>query len=490
MASVLFVESELRTEKLGIMYLSAALRQAGHKTMLCWTQRENVHDVISDFHPDFLGFSLVTGSHGPTLSLAAELRSRYGIRTIVGGPHATFFHSDIPEDAADFVVVGQGERAIVDIVENRAGARVLRYDLAELNSLPFPDRELFYRYPEFRDNPMKNVITCRDCPYSCSYCYNHAWKAAFKTQRHFLQKRSVENVIAEIREIKERYPLKQVIFIDDNFLVKRDWIEEFCSRYGEDIGLPFLCCFSLNLLDEDLLVMLKKAGLVMVNFALESADPTVQKEVLNRGHVKNEQVVHAIRLLRKHGIKSRMQNMIGMPVPDPLRDAMNTLEFNRRHKVDDSWVSILQPYPNTKLAEYSLRHGYIHGEISCAPSFFDRSCLDIRDADKIDRLQKWWYFCVKYDIPNEVLHWLLNIPLSDEAADALLQLRFEFSKKYLYDISTNQAILRHDSRRIQRLHGHKGNFAAFWPLITRFRLCTGLADILMSLPAPADNIPA
>ncbi len=488
MAKILFIESAVRTEKLGIMHVSAALKQAGHQTRLCWLEREDIHETMARFQPDYLAFSLMTGSHEAELELAAELRARYGVPVVVGGPHVTFFPAEIPERSADYVVVGQGEQAMVDIVEGRARERVLRYDLADLDSLPFPDRELFYRYPEFRDNPMKNVITCRDCPYSCTYCYNHAWKEKYKSQKHFLQKRSVGSVIAEILEIKARYPLRQVIFIDDNFLLKRAWVEEFCQRYKRDVGLPFLCCFSLNLLDEELLVRLKEAGLVMVNFALESADPVVQKTILNRGHIKNDQIIAAIRLLRRHKIKTRMQNIIGMPVPDPLKDALNTLAFNRKHRVDDSWVSILQPYPNTRLADYCLEHGYIPGRgVSYAPSFFDHTCLDIPDTGKINRLQKWWYFAIKYNLPDDLLRWLLDVELPEAAADALLRLRFEFSRKYLYAMPAAQGPLRHDGARIRARHGSAPQFPVFWPVIARYRLCNGLADILMTLTPPAGH---
>lgn len=486
MAKVLFVEYELRTEKLGLMYVSAALKRAGHETRLLWTEREDPDAVINEFRPDFLGLSLTTGSHGQLLDLAARLKADHGVKVVAGGPHATFFADEIGPDQADFVVAGQGERAMVDIAEGRALERVLRYDLADLDSLPFPDRELFYRYPEFRDNPMKNVITCRDCPYSCSYCYNHAWKARYKNQKRFLQKRAVQSVLDEINDIRSRYPLRQVIFIDDNFLVKRSWIEEFCERYPQEVGLPFLCCFSLNLLDEDLLVRLKKAGLVMVNFALESATPEVQKRILNRGHVRNEHIESAVELLARHKIKTRMQNMIGLPVPDPLADALRTLDFNRRCRVDDSWVSILQPYPNTAMADYCVRHGYIEaGQIECAPSFFESSCLKIADANRIARLQKWWYFAIKYDFDDQTLRFLLDTPLSEGAANALLLLRFEFSKKYLFALPADPALLRHDPQAVRSRHAGKPHFDVFWPLIERYRLCDGLADILMTLSPPA-----
>ena len=483
MARILFIESGLRNEKLGIMYLSAALKQAGHETLLCWIEREDIRETIASFGPDYLAVSLTTGSHRVLLSLAADLKKEYRLPVIAGGPHATFFPEGIANDAADFVVIGQGEKAIVDIVEKRVTTRQVQYELVDLNTLPFPDREIFYRFPEFGDNPMKNVITCRDCPYSCSYCYNHTWKGKFQSQRHFLQKRSVDNVLAEITELRKRYTLEQPLFIDDNFLLNREWVEEFCAKYPGAVGLPFLCSFSLNLLDEKLLLLLKDAGLFMVNFALESADPAVQRDILKRGHIKNEQIVEAVRLLKKHRIKTRMQNMIGLPVQDALADALNTLAFNKKNNVNDSWVSIFQPYPNTRLAEYCAQNGYlgVTGE-NYAESFFDRSCLNITNADEIKRLQKWWYFIIRYKMSEETTSLLLSLELDTSQTDALQALRFEFSKKYLYNLPADTDSLRHNWRAIESRHRDKPGFAFFMPMIRRYKFCNGLADVLMEMP--------
>lgn len=485
MPRVLFIETELRNEKLGIMYLSAALKRAGHETMLCWIEREDVRATIASFRPDFLALSLVTGSHKVLLALAAELKAEFGLPVVAGGPHATFFTEGVTPDSADFVVIGQGEGAIVDIVEGRVTNRLVRYGLADLESLPFPDREIFYRFPEFRDNPMKNVITCRDCPYSCSYCYNHTWKGKFKGEQHFLQKRSVDSVLAEIAQLKERYRLEQILFIDDNFLFERKWVEEFCARYPAAVGVPFLCSFSLNLLDEELLARLKDAGLFMVNFALESADPAVQKDVLCRGHVKNEQIIQAIALLRKYGIKTRMQNMIGLPVRESLADALNTLAFNKEHQVDDSWVSIFQPYPGTRLADYCFEHGYIaDAENSYADSFFDKSCITIDHPEEIRRLQKWWYFIIRYAMSDATVKRLLSIDFDEATGNALQNLRYEFSRNYLYGLEEENPNLQHDWDGISgRYAGHPG-FPRLKPLFRQYQLSNRLVDILMGSTLP------
>ncbi|MDD2733774.1 MAG: radical SAM protein [Desulfuromonadaceae bacterium] len=485
MAKILFIESDLRNEKLGIMYLSAALKKAGHDTQMCWVEREDIHDLMPSYAPDFIAFSLTTGAHKSLLALAAELKQKYPVKVVVGGPHATFFAEEIPEEAADYVVIGQGEKALVDIVGQSVQQRVISYDLNDLNEMAFPDRELFYRFTEFRDNPMKNVITCRDCPYSCSYCYNHTWKEKFRGQPHFLQRRCVDNVLAELSEIKKRYLVEQFLFIDDNFLFNRDWVKEFCLRYPVEIGLPFLCSFSLNLFDEEVLTDLKNAGLFMVNFALESADPVVQREILNRGHVKNEHIEKGIKLLQSYGIKTRMQNMIGLPVRNSLEDALNTLAFNQKNKVDDSWASIFQPYPNTKLAAYCAEKGFSDpGNTTCADSFFDKSCLDIDHPDEIKRLQKWWYFIIKNDIPEAVVKNILLLDFDEQVGNELQNLRYSFSRNYLYGLNDLNQQLEHNWERIRTDFSRHKNFNVFKKLIRQYALCYGLVEIFMKIKIP------
>lgn len=467
------------------MYLSAALKQAGHTTYLCCVDKEDVYECIDTFEPTYVAASLVTGTHQELLRITKDIRLRYRIRVIVGGPHATFFSQEIPEETADYIVVGHGEKAVVDIVEQKVDHRIVQYPLNDLDRLPHPDRELIYRHSEFRDNPMKNIITCRDCPYSCSYCYNHTWKRMFKSQSGFLQRRRVEDVVSESQELKTKYRAEQLLFIDDNFLIDQKWVESFCDTYLQEVGLPFLCSFSVNLLNVKLLSKLKKAGLTMVNFALESADPMVQKKILQRGHVNNEQIIEAISLLREFGVKTRMQNMIGLPVENALKDALNTLSFNKENRVDDSWVSIFQPYPNTRLSKYCQTHGFIESNGNlCADSFFDSSRLRIDNTEKIRRLQKWWYFIIHYNLSDNDVDQILKIDFNDTIGDALLNLRYAFSRNYLYSLGKKDESLGHNWEGIMSRHCGNPKLDLAKPLIQRYRLSNGLADILMDMDIP------
>lgn len=437
---VLFLERNLRNEKLGVMYLSASLKAAGHHADLVQTDKQDIDEKLREYRPDFVAFSITTGEHVYALEMARKVKQRYGIPSIFGGPHCTFFPEFGYEPDVDFVVQGQGERAIIDVVEGRVALGFHKAEMAEhLDDFPFPDRDIFYQYPEFRDNPMKNVITSRACPYKCSYCFNHSQMALTRidgeTKRWF-DRRSIDNVVAEINGIRDRYGVEKILYLDDSFIQTRGWLNDFLTGYIRRVRLPWMCSLRVNCLDENLAERMFDSGLEMVNYAMESADPDVQQRLLHRGHISNGDVIRAIKLFDRFGVRARMQNMIGLPLDNPLEDALNTLQFNMRHRVTDSWCSIFQPYPRTALGQYCVDHGFTTADQlrHCSESFFDESRLKITHKDEIYALQKLWYFVIDGDLSLDLVQILLRGRFTPEVGDRLQRLRFRCSRKRLYGI--------------------------------------------------------
>jgi len=437
---VLFIERNLRNEKLGVMYLSAALKAAGHHADLVQTDKTDLDQRLADYRPHFVAFSITTGEHLFALQTARRLKQTHNIPNVFGGPHCTYFPEIALEPGVDFVVQGQGERAILDIVEGRAAPGFIKSDMADhLDEFAFPDREIFYQFDEFRRNPMKNVITSRACPYKCSYCFNHSQLALTRIDgetRQWFDRRSIENVTAEIRQIADRYPLEKILFVDDSFIQSRDWLHAFLDGYTRDVRLPWLCSLRVNCLDETLAEKMFASGLEMVNYAMESADPDVQQRLLHRGHISNGDVIRAIRLFDQFGVRARMQNMIGLPLSNPLEDALNTLQFNMRHRVIDSWCSIFQPYPRTALGQYCLDHGFTTADQlrHCSESFFDESRLDLPDKNELYALQKLWYFIIDGRLPLDLVQILIRGRFTPDIGNELQKLRFRCSRKKLYGI--------------------------------------------------------
>lgn len=438
MAKILFVEKKSRFEKLGIMYLSAMLKKNGHRTDMIQMELEDVDKKMTSYKPDFVCYSIGTGEHSFALKVNDDLKKKYQFKSIFGGPHCTFFPEMAKEKNVDFLIRGQGETAILDIINGREKNKiVLKPLIDDVNEIPFPDRELFYKYAEFRDNPMKNVMVNRDCPYSCSFCFNHLWREMYKNEsRKLFQIRTVDNVINEIKQIRENYPLKTVHFLDDNFIPSGEWMDEFCEKYKKEINLPFCCSMTANFASEKMIKRLKDAGLEMVKFALESANYSVRKNILNKPHVKDEDVKMAMGVFKKYNIKTRIFNMIGLPIENSLEDALNTLKFNQEVQPTESWVSIFQPYPKLKLTQYCLDNGFIKKDIigKSLDDYFSGTQLNILDGDKIDRLQKWWHFIITHNIPRPVVDILISMPISKEQSQKLQDMRFEYSKKELYGI--------------------------------------------------------
>lgn len=438
MAKILFVKKRARVEELGIMYLSAMLKKNGHQTDMIQTELEDIDEKMVSFKPDFVCYSICTGEQKFALEINNALKEKYRFKSVFGGPHCTFFPEMANEKNVDFWIMGQGEIAILDVIEGREKNKIVHNPLIEdINEIPFPDREIFYKYDDFRKNPMKNVVTSRDCPYSCSFCFSHLWREIHKNEsRKFFQRRTVDNVIEEIKQIRENYPLEKVQFNDDNFLPVGDWIDEFCEKYKQEINLPFCCSLTANLVKEETVKKLKNAGLEMVKFALESVNYSIRKDILNKPQIKNEDVIRTIRLLKKYNLKMRIFNIIGLPIENPLKDALDTLEFNQKVEPTESWVSIFQPYPKLKLTEYSIEKGYIDRDTigQSADDYWTGTQLNLPDKDKISGLQKWWHFIIKHNIPMPVVDILISLPLSEEQGQKLQEMRFEHSRKELYGI--------------------------------------------------------
>src|SRR3989344_5500126 len=160
MSNILFIEKKMETEKLGMMYLSAYLKERGHNTELVQTDEENIFEAIERFKPDFFAYSTCTGEHRYALKTNEKIKKRYPkILSVFGGAHPTFFPEIANEKDVDFVVIGQGEEAMIEIIEGKTKQKIIKKPLMEnLNSLPIPDREILYKYDALRNKKISKKI--------------------------------------------------------------------------------------------------------------------------------------------------------------------------------------------------------------------------------------------------------------------------------------------------------------------------------------------
>jgi radical SAM superfamily enzyme YgiQ (UPF0313 family) len=279
--------------------------------------------------------------------------------------------------------------------------------------------------------PYQNYFANWVLAHNCKYCFNHLYKRLYKNEKSLLNQRiTPDRMIEEILDVKEKYGLEVVYFNDDDFPGDKEWLEEFCQKYKEKVNLPYCGSMRASSVDKGIVQMMAESGCSFMNIALESANPDTQK-YLRRGFITNEQIEVACNACKEFGIKVRLQNMIGLPVDDPLQDALDTLKFNIKINPTDSWSAVFQPFPKTDLWKDCLSKGLID-ENTQAVNFYEGTQLKIKDAEKLNRLYKWWYFLVKYQLPIELVEILIELPLTNKQEDYLQKLRWNIAKKELY----------------------------------------------------------
>lgn len=426
MTRVLFVtHTGASHEPLGLEYLSGALRAAGHETRAC-SERRAVEEARS-WCPDVLALQVLTGDEDRWGNVARLVKAAVPrVRVVAGGPHFFFFRDPIP--GVDCLVVGDGERQILSALTGDVAPAAA---IEELDSLAPPDRALLYtdEFPGIKGNPIRNFIACRGCPYKCEYCYNSspAWQEMVKGQP--LRYHSPAWICEDVRRTMRLWGGELVSFQDDIFGIDLKWLEQFSRLYRKH-PYPFFAQLRPLLITEDRVRLLKEAGVHIISFAVESGNETTREQILDRKE-SNAVIRRGCDLLHRHGIKFRMQNMLGLPVADPLADALETLRFNIACRPTLSWCSLLQAYPGTGIADYVIKIGLVKSmdelRYLVNATFFDEGSLPIRDKRKIERLHRYWSAVVRWPWLYPLVRAAIEVPLGRRVENAI----FERTKTYI-----------------------------------------------------------
>jgi len=401
---ILFLIHDYTIDPLGIGYLSAELKAQGHETAILKTKDGVSDEDMLEIHPDVLAYSVTTGWHQYYLELNRELKERFpDMVSVFGGPHATFFQDMVDEDGVDLLIQGEAETLLPEALKRiRMGLPIKDGILfrattinQDLDSIEFPDRDLMYSYPENRNNPIKNVMLSRGCPYACTYCYNGTYKKMFKGQKT-LRYRSVDNVLDECIALKRDYPeTKFIFFQDDEFICHKGRLKEFTKKYPDAVGLPFHCQLRAELVTPAKVEMLVNAGCVSVTFAAEAGNDLIRTEMLKRQMSKDD-IRNAARILQEGGLQYRIENMVGLP-GETIDEALETLDLNIECKPAVAFCSLFQPYPKTPLGDLCEKLLIWDGDVdSIGQSFFDASTIKRDTTKEFNNLQKWFGLVVEF----------------------------------------------------------------------------------------------
>ena len=368
----------------GIGSISAVLKSQGHKTSLFHVTkpvaREKFIKRVEKEAPDIIGFS----STSPMFPLVRDyalwlMEAKIGVPTICGGIHPTVTPDEVlATHGIDMICRGEGEAPLSELcqkiedqknittipniwIKNNDGVikNPLRPLIDDLDKLPFPDRSIFdYQTLYGEKIGCACFLVSRGCPYSCSYCCNHLMRKIYGSEGKPVRFRSVDNVIAEIQEILNRYAFIDSLIFDDDILFQgKKWSEEFAEKYSREIKLPFTCNGRANITDKTMVELLNKAGCHHVKFGLESGNEYISNQVLNR-KLTNESIKKAFALCKTAGLITESFNMVGIPHDTP-STILDTIKLNATIGVDKMQISIYQPYQGTRLADHCDGQNYI-----------------------------------------------------------------------------------------------------------------------------------
>jgi len=427
-----------------LAYSASQLIQAGHSV-------NYIDSVIKDLdlpqtiagakdvNPDVIFMETTTPSIEADYQNLAALKEATGAKIIVGGPHATYFHTEALEQcpAIDVVTRHEFDTKIAGVVSNldslnsvsgisyRNGSAVVDNGDGELchdlDALPFPDRDLipwdWYLEAWYTRRPFMNMMTSRGCPYHCAFCL---WpQSMYGHQQRF---RSLDNVISEIQQLVNRYGLKEINIDDGTFTTRKNRVIDFCQRLrDEKIKIIWTCNGRVDNLDDEILSEMKASGCRMIRLGVESGS----QEVLNK--IKKgltlKQIEDGVKLVKKHGIQALGGFMFGFPY-DSKETVEQTLAFAKKISPDQVQFSINMCYPGTSLYEFAKDNNLLLAKNFKEFDMTHGPVVKTRDMARQDLehilARAYWEF---YFRPGYIFQTLFNINNIDEIKRVLRSLK-------------------------------------------------------------------
>lgn len=425
-----------QTPSLGLLYLAAFLEKNGFpntRIVDADLARLTWHDLKNLFikeNPDIVGLG------GRSFTLPALIKTAQIARETL--PHCLIVSGGFgptaePEkvlkaanQAVDFVVIGEGEITLLELVKRReqngkdfndiAGLAFLnpegkliltkpRAYIADLDSLPWPAFHLLYpdfsKYPGTPLDPAKykemqlpraTMLASRGCPHRCAFC-----SLGSKPYRQ----RNPQDVVAEMEFYKNKFGAKSVQIYDDEFVgmspQQNERVKEICDEMiRKKLNLPWLVQGRCSpYIDLETLKKMKEAGCCWIWFGVESGSQKVLDFI--KKDIKIENVYRTFDLAKQAGIKALMFIMVGFPGETP-DDIELTVRLIEKVKPDNVALHVLSPWPGSELREYLLAHNLLDNKLDNLADYYKYGTnMDVSHHTEemtADEIKKYYRFLV------------------------------------------------------------------------------------------------
>jgi radical SAM superfamily enzyme YgiQ (UPF0313 family) len=347
---------------IGLGYIQAILKSRGHSCKLVnltGKPKKVIVEYLREADPSAVGISMFTFNRKRCCELVKIIRETCPETIILaGGPHPTHLADEVFNDCPqlDAIVRGEGEVPMLEIARRiaagddwrdspslilRDGTKTPMSDpIADLSGLPLPaeyfDADYFYDITQ-----LGYLSTSRGCPSRCAFCGTPEFWG------HNVRFRSPASVLSELETLWHKYGLTYFDFRDDTFTANKSRLLDICSAIASSGIYPLWSCQSrANLVDEDRLVSMVRAGCEFIQFGVEHGSEIMLK-TLDKG-VKLERVYNALSTVRKVGMNLGIYLITGIP-GETKQDLAKSQALIEKVMPHDVQISPLAIYPGTRL---------------------------------------------------------------------------------------------------------------------------------------------
>ena len=382
-------------ENLGIEALSAVLKVAGHDVSLAYdpslfddktyykidflarlfdVKKELIKKIINS-KPDLVGVNVFVDNFKWALYMAREIKKSINVPVIFGGVFPTACPETVlKEDCVDVVCLGEGEQPLLELVNSiekgkvdygikniwfKKDGQIIKNELRplqDLDKLPLYDKELFEKELVMKNHYL--TVTQKGCPYSCTYCEHNFLRKFDEGQGQHLRRKSIDNIIKELKIMKERYGFKEVDFKDNIFTVGKQWTLDFLKRYKQEIGLPFRILSHPLCMDNDIAKALKEAKVHRVQLGIQSMNQKTRNEILKRFET-NKQIMACFAALDKYKVNYSIDHIFGLPYEtekEQIEAARIYATLKSCSRITVFWLTY---FPKTDMVQIAQKAGLI-----------------------------------------------------------------------------------------------------------------------------------
>ncbi|MCX5695225.1 MAG: radical SAM protein [Candidatus Omnitrophica bacterium] len=428
---------------MGLGYLASVIENMGIEVRILdclisdWNKEEAVNgdliqvglsekeiaERILDFNPDLIGLNCQFSRQHRTYSKVFSLIKKISPKCVIvaGGAHTTVCPKEVlSEQDCDYVIIGEAENSFKELIEylkldkdigtidglgwkqdRKLNINLKNKWISDLDTLPFPayhlmDLEKYFKLElshGFRHREkFSPIITSRGCIAKCTFCSaNKVWGNKYRT-------RSIDNVIKEMRLLKDKYGIQELMFEDDNVTADPKRAKELFSRMVEE-ELDFIWDTPNGVgiwsMDEEMLDLMKQSGCVNVNFPVESGSQRVLTEVI-RKPLKLTKVRKLTDYCRKIKLGYGMFFVVGLP-GETKKDIWRSFRFAVSCKVRAPFFSVATPYPGTALFEQCKNDSLFSREFSFDDLFIRSYLIKTKewDGDELKKILRKGLFYLK-----------------------------------------------------------------------------------------------